>query len=58
MTNTKWRTIRLSDKTHEKLSAFCLKVETYDEAIQRLLREEKEAETKPNSTEKRIERLL
>ena len=38
------KTIRVSAKTHNKLSQFCLKVESYDEAIQRLLREEKERE--------------
>jgi hypothetical protein len=59
MNNTKWRTIRLSDKTHQKLSAYTLKVETYDEAIQRLLRDEKEREkVSETSTAKKIERLL
>ena len=40
------KTIRVTAKTHKKLSDFCLKVESYDEAIQRLLREEKERESK------------
>ena len=36
----------VSSDTHAKLSAYCLKVESYDEAIQRLLREEKEKVSK------------
>ena len=40
------RTIMVSSDTHAKLSAYCLKVESYDEAIQRLLREEKEKVSK------------
>ena len=59
MENNDDKTIRVSKKTHEKLSAYCLKVETYDEAIQRLLRDEKEREeARETETGKKIERLL
>jgi len=59
MDNINWRTIRVHPKTHEKLSAYTLKVETYDEAIQRLLRDKKEREEATETkTGKKIERLL
>ena len=50
-------TLRITKKTHAKLTKICLKQESYDDLLNRLMHEEKNG-TKATKTDKKIVGLL
>ena len=55
--NPEITTIRITKKTHAKLTEICLKQESYDDLLNRLMHRDKEG-SKETKSDKKIKRLL